>query len=201
MVLTALSLFVLAIYSCRQQEPSISEEPEVQVIPLDTALFIDLIQQKINALSGHTPFDVRGAKIYADRSLSRLYHLNNFLPLWSNGEMYKTFIKILEEIHFDGLLSRDYNLNLLKSLYHQIDTAQHLDHDILSDLDLVATNSFLLLTLHLVEGKSEPHLLDPNWNYNFFHIDPHGIDSVYHYLSRKKIECLVNRIRVICARP
>ncbi len=109
--------------------------------------------------------------------------------------MYKSYIQILDSIHYDGLLSQDYDLSLIKSLFIQIDTANSLDHNALSDLDIITTNSFLLLTLHLLEGKSEPKLLDPNWNYNFSSIDKHSIDSVYGFLSRGNIESYFHKIR------
>ena len=191
-LIVAIPIFII---SCQGDQRPWNETGETQVPSIDTTLFVDLTKQKLISISDSTPYDLKGAKIYADKAINQFYQMNNFLPLWKSREMYTSYIQILDSIQFDGLLSQDYDLSLIKSLYIQIDTANSLDHNALSDLDIITTNSFLLLILHLLEGKSEPKLLDPNWNYNFSSIDKHSIDSVYGFLSRGNIETYFHKIR------
>ena len=182
-LLIFIAIATLLICSCQNRRPPWQKKETIQVPAIDTALFVEVLKEKLAQQRDGKTLDINGAKIYANRVISSLYEKNAYLPLWKNRGMYQAYLKILDSIHLDGLLSDDYAADIIKDSFAEIDTAEFLDHSKLSDLDIITTNSFLLLTLHLLEGKSQPELLDPNWNYHFTHIDKHSVDSVYRTLS------------------
>lgn len=167
----------------------------VKKFEIDTALYFHLVKMKTSELGDSSKHDLHGVNVYFNRAIDQLYSFNDYLPLWQNKEMYLDFFEELREARYDGLLTEDYNLELIDSLARKLVAKEELDHDLLSDLDIIVTNSFLLYSLHLGEGKATPKLLDSNWNYPFLGVDKSTIDTIYSYLKSQKIASYFNNIR------
>ena len=185
----------LPLITCQQTRPPWINKNQQQIPAIDSILFVELIKQKLATINDSTSNEVNGIKLYATEAIKELYAKNDFLPIWNSRERYQMYLGILDSIHYDGLISDDYDLYHIRDSFNALDTANYLDHGRLVDLDVITTNSFLLLVLHLLEGKSEPKLLDPNWNYNFSHIDKHSIDSVYRTISGGSISKYFQQIK------
>ena len=180
-------LLLIGIYNCPASP--------VESAKADSIIHAELIKLKLEAIDEDDSFKIEGVKIHADQTIRQLYEANKFGLLWKRKELYPQYIEILQQIKFDGLLSQDYDLSIIRSLYSQLHTGDPDYNNALCDLDIITTNSFLLLTLHMLEGKSEPNQLDPNWNYNFEHIDKHSIDDLLEAISSGNLKLYFNRIR------
>lgn len=162
---------------------------EGRVVPTDSirydkTTFSKQIQEKVDKIYGNIPYNIRGANIFADEYMRELYRRNKGTPLWKNETMYKDFIAALDNVYTDGLIAEDYNASLIKELFSKVTSSDTIDHELLTDLELITTNAYLLLGLHLFEGKLEPGLVDPNWNYELYRINEETPDIVYGHFMK-----------------
>jgi murein L,D-transpeptidase YcbB/YkuD len=183
-------------------QSSASQHPadEPTTFDLDTGLYTSLIQDKTSYLAIADTNQLRDATVYFDRAINTLYEANGYLPLWSSRSMYEDYLTILSEVHYDGLVAEDYDRNLIISLMSQFDKSEEINYNLLTDLDIITTNSFLLLSLHLLEGKIAPGLLDNNWNSPFLGVTGHTIDTIFKNLAVHDVnghfERIVSRGRI-----
>lgn len=111
--------------------------------------------QKLNPLkAGSEP-------IYCAPSLTKIYENRIFEPAWEYKNDLEQLIKSVEESRYEGLNPEDYHLTALKSLFSKfgdLNTQQK------AQLDLLATDAFLLYTTHLLSGKVNPESIDSEWH-------------------------------------
>lgn len=200
LMLVVLSVICVVLISCGdqqqdQEDTSSVKFEEVQLLSYDTTLFVSIIQDKTSRLAIEDTLQLRGTSVYFDRAIHSLYAENRYLPLWSDLSMYKDYLEVLSEIHYDGLLAEDYEMTMIGAMVDQLQTNDEINYNLLSDLDIITTNSFLLLSLHLIEGKVAPALLDDNWNYPFLGVTTHTIDTLYTNLATGNIKGHFEKIR------
>jgi murein L,D-transpeptidase YcbB/YkuD len=125
----------------------------------------DTIQTKVELIRDQVPLKVGDADIASKTLLPDIYERNQFNAIWTNSKTIATFIEIVEQIHTHGLNPSDYHLDKLR----QFRTAVQYDPQnswIVSDFDILLTESLIRLLYHLFYGKVDPVTLYPEWNFN-----------------------------------
>jgi len=111
--------------------------------------------QKINPLRAENDL------IYCVESLSEIYENRMFSLAWENNNSIEQLIKSIEESEYEGLNPNDYHIEKLKNLYNSY---TKLNSEQKANIDLLATDAFLLYTSHLLSGKVNPTSIDPEWH-------------------------------------
>jgi len=125
----------------------------------------EAIRDRIDHLRYEAQQDVRGARIMGDELVARYYESQQFQPAWQDTGRLDTLIAALGEMRDDGLDPDDYHLAALQS--YRLDLRMNkltvVDR---ANLDLLATDAFMLSLYHLFIGKVEPQKLSPQWNFS-----------------------------------
>jgi murein L,D-transpeptidase YcbB/YkuD len=116
-------------------------------------------------------FVCRGELVCGIAELPRFYALREYRPAWVATEADFTLadelLQCIEDARQDGLSPGHYHPDsirrLLETAKQQAAAGQGLDADLLSDLELLLTDAFLLLGSHLGTGRVNPETLDTEW--------------------------------------
>lgn len=108
--------------------------------------------------------------IFSSSVLPLFYERRAYQPAWCQGQvlnkMADALIESIKNADLEGLYPNDYHLLRLESLVEEARRNQK-DPDVLpgllSDLDLLLTDAFLIYAAHLVSGKVDPVSFDPEW--------------------------------------
>lgn len=126
----------------------------------DGAEINELIRQNIENRK-ITPIKAENDFIYCIESLSKIYENRLFSAAWENKNTIEQLIKSIEDSKYEGLNPQDYHLESLTKLYNayaKLSLAQK------ANMDLLATDAFLLYTTHLLSGKVNPVSIDSEWH-------------------------------------
>lgn len=88
----------------------------------------------------------------------KFYQDRLYRPAWSRPAMVADLVQVLEEASDEGLFPHDYHLGALRFLHRLPDK----NSSQLADLDVLASDAFLLYTFHRLQGKVNPENFDPN---------------------------------------
>ncbi len=119
----------------------------------------DIIRKRIENQS-FIPLSAENDLIYCAESLSKIYQDRMFTLAWKNKNSIAQLIQCINESQYEGLNPSDYHLEILLALYNNYST---LNADQKANIDLLATDAFLLYTTHLLSGKVNPTTIDPEW--------------------------------------
>jgi len=106
------------------------------------------------------PIEASGDLIYCVETLSKFYEDRTFTLVWDSKANLDQLIKSIEESEGEGLNPKDYHYDKLLSLtkdFTRLSSSQK------AEIDLLATDAFLLYTSHLLSGKVNPINIDPEW--------------------------------------
>jgi len=118
---------------------------------------IDTLQEKIPAFEGEL--------IYNPDIITRLYEKGGSLlsAKWNSRDRIAQMITAIRKASEDGLNPDDYHLQDIESLTEKIVYSENVEVDDVGRLELLLTDSFLLLSSHLSAGKTDPETIDPQW--------------------------------------
>lgn len=131
-----------------------------------------LIRQLIESHQTEKKPMVSGQRLYSSVVIQHFYQERNFEFAWSNGQkLYEIAYEMRYEIQqakFDGLNPQDYHLDVINSLFEQLEKNQKggisPDPIALASADILLTDAFILLSSHLYLGKVDPENLKTAWN-------------------------------------
>ncbi len=152
-VLAAAAALALFARDARPQAPSIPSEDRV----------VEALRERLEQLETAGRLSVADTDLALVRALPRIYEANGYRPFWT-PERLEAERKILADSASDGLTPEDYHLAALVRLPPAA-AAPGSDPRARADVDLVATDGFVLLLRHLYLGKVDPRSLDPQWNF------------------------------------
>lgn len=128
------------------------------------------LRKTIEAKNEGERFACRGELICGVADLPDFYARRDFRPAWvmdSSLQAAESLIRGIHSAHFDGLRTSDYHV---AELTHMLDTLKADrgrgvadDPELLADLDLLLTDSFLLLSSHLLAGRVNPETVHSEW--------------------------------------
>src|SRR5512145_1882196 len=133
--------------------------------PAEVALS-EAIRDRIDHLRYETQHDIRGSRIVADELVARFYESRQFQPVWQDTSRRDALVTAVAELVDDGLDPSVYHLDSLQSYRLDRRMGTPLTPQDRADLDLVATDAFLLAAYHLYLGSVDPRQLSPQWNFS-----------------------------------
>ncbi len=138
---------------------------------------------------------IAGAEIVSSATLPVLYGKAGYQPLWRDGAKVEELLRLVLDSYDDGLMPVDYHLTPLYRLWPTVKSRPTPEN--IADLDVLATDAFMLLLYHMYFGKVDPKSLEPTWNFGAREID--GQQAVE--FARKAIESGRLREAVAAVRP
>lgn len=122
---------------------------------------------------------VGGEPIHAIFTLPLFYERRTYQPAWIGNrgklELANELVNAIREADQDGLSPEDYHLSLIELTLQNIGTSRgtekSLDPAMLTDLDLLLTDAFLIYGSHLLAGRINPETIDPEWVANRREVD------------------------------
>jgi len=140
-------------------------QPAIAPVAAAAVTLPEAIRDRIDHLRYETQHDVRGARIMGDELVARYYESQQFQPAWQEAGRLDTLITALGEMRDDGLDPEDYHYAALQSYRLDLRMNQLTVED-RANLDLLATDAFMLSLYHLFLGKAAPQKLSPQWNFS-----------------------------------
>ena len=118
---------------------------------------IDTLQEGLPSLEGEL--------IYNPDIITKLYEKGGSLlsAKWNSRDKIAQMIYAIRNASEDGLNPDDYHLQDIESLAEKIVYSESVEVDDVGRLELLLTDSFLLLSSHLAAGKTDPETIDPQW--------------------------------------
>ncbi|MEJ2165451.1 MAG: L,D-transpeptidase family protein [Desulfobacterales bacterium] len=112
--------------------------------------------------------------IYTSAALPLFYGRRIYKPAWISAQgpldIAAQQVKMIREVDREGLRPEDYHLRKLETILAQIRAEKEKqmppNPQRLADLDLLLTDSFLILASHLFSGRIDPKTVEPDWHVN-----------------------------------
>jgi len=130
---------------------------------------IEALRARVELASETGQLTVAGAEIVSSGTLPLLYGETGYETLWNAPGRVEQLVSLVTESYDDGLQPVDYHLTALARLLPLARSRPTPEH--LAELDVLASDSFMLLLYHLYFGKVDPRSLEPTWNFATRQID------------------------------
>jgi L,D-transpeptidase YcbB len=160
--------------------PAAANAPSTPSVQAPTAP-AETIRDRIDRLRYEGLHDARGSHIVLGELVAKYYEAQQFQPAWQQKGRLDTLIAALADVRDDGLDPDDYHYDSLESYRLDLRIGKLTDED-RADLELLATDSFMLALYHLYLGKVDPQQLSPQWN---FSARPLELDSALAQLAQR----------------
>ena len=97
--------------------------------------------------------------------ITQLYEKSEKLlsVVWNSRENLKQMLFVLHNVNLEGLNPQDYHLSAIEKLADKIILSEVVEVADIARLELLLTDSFLLLSSHLAVGKIDAVTIDPQW--------------------------------------
>ena len=178
-----ITVFIIFLYSCsdgnNDNETKIeSKEKQDSIVEKDYSqeFFNEATQEATNqirkVIEDKVPEErikVSGTGLYSSVLIPKFYLSNAFYPAWITS--YNDFDVAFEMINFisdvknHGLLPQDYHIDELRELKMQLisDSSAVFNAEIITKIDVLLTDAFLMLSSHLNQGKVNPETFETEW--------------------------------------
>ncbi|KPL19646.1 MAG: hypothetical protein AMJ92_02290 [candidate division Zixibacteria bacterium SM23_81] len=155
-ILFSMCCFILPSHVCAQ---SLSDQVD------------ELLRGRIEVAGVPPKIEVIDELIHSSNVLPLFYERRAYRPAWSgdSGPLSRIddLIKAIGQADREGLRPADYHLARLQTTLEEIRQNQKkrlpLNPHRLADLDLLATDAFLILGSHYLAGRINPETIDPEW--------------------------------------
>lgn len=114
-----------------------------------SALLLAVLLNAVTIRELTTHASVAGERVCAGGPVRTFYQRRDFAPVWDD-ELIAGLADAVRHAEEDGLAPEDYHLQALTTLQGE-------------EREVVASDAFLLLAGHLVNGRVDPRSLQPNW--------------------------------------
>jgi murein L,D-transpeptidase YcbB/YkuD len=163
-VVVALATTLFTPYSAFAQQPA----PSAAVPPASavTSPLAEAIRERIDHLRYEKQQDVRGARIIGNELVAKYYESQQFQPAWQDSAKLDELVTSIEDLRNDGLDPRDYHLEALQSYRLDVRMKTPLTLQDRANLELLATDAFMLGLYHVYVGKVDPVKLSSQWNFS-----------------------------------
>ena len=123
----------------------------------------DAIRSLVEELRVTGSLAVHGEAIASHQLLPRIYENREFAPAWGTLGQIDGLLGIIGDSYLEGLEPNDYHAVALRELRANLTDPGTLAPGDRAELDVLLTDSIILLGYHLRFGKVDPNALDPNW--------------------------------------
>ena len=163
-IVAALATFLFAPSGAFAQQPA----PAATAPPLSAVAspLAEAIRERIDRLRYEEQQDVRGARIIGSELVARYYESQQFQPAWQDTAKLDELVAAIEDLRNDGLDPNDYHLEALQSFRLDARMKTPLTLQDRANLELLATDAFMLGLYHVFAGKVDPVKLSSQWNFS-----------------------------------
>ncbi len=131
----------------------------------------DRLRSRIEAAVASGQFAAGDELIYATTALPQFYERRGYAPAWSDDSgprpAVDSLLAAIAAIDREGLHPDDYHLKRIERVLNSTRghgvTGQAPDPNLVTDLDLLATDAFLICGSHLLAGRVNPVSVDAEW--------------------------------------
>lgn len=124
----------------------------------------EAIHERVDFVRETGRLTLAGDTVVSRVGLPQVYSSLGFAPLWSEPARVEELLALVRESADDGLDPGDYHLEALEALWREVRTRPTAANR--ADLDVLATDAYMLLLYHLYFGKVDPLSLEPTWNFS-----------------------------------
>jgi len=140
----------------------------LQAPPTPDAQVQDLLRERLEPAGADGPISIGDEVIHASTALPAFYERRVYMPAWTASAggrpLRDAYLESLRAAGGDAVDPRHYHLERIEALLRRLPGANRLVKPrLLADLDLLLTDSFLILGAHLVSGRVDPETFDPEW--------------------------------------
>lgn len=158
--------------------------------PEATDAVVEAVRQRVDDLSASGNLTIEGEPLVAARVLPTLYEMHGYQPFWDSLRI-ESLISLVRGSADDGLTPADYHLAALEKLAASDGTPLQS-----AQLDLIATDAYVVLLSNLYFGKVDPVSLDNRWNFGGRQIEQRdAAQFVLDALSRPNIAAAIGVVR------
>lgn len=131
-------------------------------LPLDRAG--EVLSERVDLVRAGGRVVVAGEELVSHVALPRLYEDAGFRLLWQDPQRIESLIAALRGVEADGLDPNDYHHDALERLAAA--TRADATPAQRAELDLLATDAFVVVLYHLYMGKVDPLSIETTWNFD-----------------------------------
>jgi murein L,D-transpeptidase YcbB/YkuD len=148
--------------------PGYTEPSTVAAVPATATAgtLSESIRERVDSLRYQPQQDLRGARIVLDEFVAKFYEGRLFTPAWQELKRLDQLIASIDDLRYDGLDPGDYHLEALQSYRLDLRMNSPLTPQDRADLELLATDAFMLGLYHVYLGKVDPLKLSSQWNFS-----------------------------------
>jgi murein L,D-transpeptidase YcbB/YkuD len=166
-------LAITLLGACALLGPSpVVSAQEAAVPPAGTAAahvatpISEAIRERIDHLRYQPEQDVRGARIVLVVIVARVFEGRQFEPAWQDTKRLDQLVASIDDLRYDGLNPDDYHYEALQSYRLDLRMNSPLTLQDRADLELLATDAFMLGLYHVYMGKVDPLKISSQWNFS-----------------------------------
>ena len=130
----------------------------------------ELIKVMAAHLIESSELSLGGEQIYAPEMLERFYKRRNYQPAWigSDGSFphAEAMLDAIEEVRSEGLTPDYYHLEPVRMLIAQLRKDDVVNPEVMAELDVLLTDSFLMLGCRFSAGCVDPVTIESAWFVN-----------------------------------
>lgn len=131
-----------------------------------SAVESDVLRAQIGRLRSGAEVTVAGARIGSREVLPRIYEQRDFHPLWTNARSVDDLLGAIASSYDEGLDPGDYHRSELQRALGTAPGGRAPESPAeRADVDLLLTDAFVRLELHLRFGKVDPVAVDATWDF------------------------------------
>ena len=104
--------------------------------------------------------------IIVDELVAQYYESQQFQPAWQDPARLDELVASIDDLRNDGLDPNDYHVEALQSYRLDVRMQSPLTLQDRADLELLATDAFMLGLYHVYVGKVDPVKLSSQWNFS-----------------------------------
>ena len=123
---------------------------------------------------GHLP---TGGIIYQPAIIEEYYYEDGYQPAWNDRDQVLRVLDILAGAPQDGLDPRDYHYPQLRAMLEADEVSWARDDRSRALFDVLLTDGVILYVRHLMQGKVDPRLTDPTFNYSRVPFEPAQVSA------------------------
>jgi len=163
-IVAALATTLVTPYGAFAQQPaSAVAAPPMSAVASPLA---EAIRERIDHLRYEKQQDVRGARIIGNELVAKYYETQQFQPAWQDTAKLDELVASIDDLRNDGLDPNDYHFEALQSYRLDVRMKTPLTLQDRANLELLATDAFMLGLYHVYVGKVDPVKLSSQWNFS-----------------------------------
>ena len=125
-----------------------------------------IIGEYINFSNDSSHIAIGAGQVFVSDELIQLYHEVDYRRVWNEEKNRQDAVEIIEASYYEGLQPEDYHAKAIKKLLSGKKQTLQDEAIRLAHLDILLTDAIMLYAFHIIQGKVDPHRIDPNWNYS-----------------------------------